>query len=137
LKSNQSKIEFMKILKKQFRHIVLLFTLLILFQSCRVYHKKSVTLDQAVIEQKRVKIKTVDNKTLKFKKIIHESGEYYGIKPSTFMDTIYKIPLDQNKLQNIRMHNKTLSIIYGAGLSVVLIIIIGGYIIVASATDYL
>ena len=103
----------MKILKKQFRYIVLLFTLLILFQSCRVYHKKSVTLDQAVIEQKRVKIKTVDNKTLKFKKIIHEDGEYYGIKPSTFMDTIYKIPLDQNKLQNIRMHNKTLSIIYG------------------------
>ena len=122
----------MKTVKKQFRLISLLLTLLILFQSCRVYHRDSVSLNQAVKEEKRVKIKTVDNKTLKFKKIIYDDGEYYGIKPSTFMDTIYKIPLDQNKLQSIRLHNKTWSIIYGVGISIV-IIIIGVLMIVSSA----
>lgn len=100
-------------------------TLLILFQSCRVYHRDSVSLNQAVKEGKRVKIKTIDNKTLKFKRIIYEDGEYYGIKPITFMNKVYKIiPLNQNKLQSIRLHNKTWSIIYGVGISIVIISIV-------------
>ncbi len=134
---SQSNIAIMKILKEQFRYIALLFTLLILLQSCRIYHRKSITLDQAIKEQKQVKIKTVDNKTLKFKKLIYEDGEYYGIKTSAFTYEIHKIPFDKSKLQSIRLHNKTMSIIYGAGLSIVLIIIIGGYVVFAYAKDYL
>jgi len=124
----------MKTLKKQLRLTALVLTSLIILQSCRVYHRDSVSLQQAIKEEKRVKIKTADNKTLKFKKIIYAEGGYYGIKHSTFKYEIHKMPLDQSKLQSVRMHNKSLSIIYGVGLSVV-IIIIGGYIIAVSAVS--
>ena len=124
----------MKKLKSQFRSIALFFSLLILLQGCRVYQKDSVTIDQAIKKQKRVKIKTVDNKTLKYKKLIYESGKYYGIKPSTFRDTVYKIPLDQSKIQVIRMHNKTLSIIYGVSIAVITILVLA-YIIVLASFD--
>lgn len=93
-----------------------------------------MSLDQAMKEEKRVKIKTAAKKTLRFKKIINEDGTYYGIKPSTFMYDIYKIPLDESNIQSIRMHNKTLSIIYGVGITVV-IIIIGALILVISAVE--
>ena len=124
----------MKNLKNQFRLISLFFTILILLQSCRVYHRDSVSLQQAIKEEKRVKIKTVDNKILKFKRVIYEDGRYYGIKPSTFMYKIYKIPLDESYIRSIRMHNKTLSVIYGVGFTLV-IILIGAYVLVMSAVE--
>lgn len=91
-----------------------------------------MTLDHAVKQEKRVKINTLDNKTLKFKKLIYDEGKYYGIKPSTFMDTVYKVQLDQNKLQSIRLHHKGLSVIYGVGLSIVITYMIAIIIVLAS-----
>lgn len=124
----------MKRFRRQFKTISLLLSLLTLFQSCRVYHRDSVTLDHAVKQEKRVKIKTIDNKTLKFKKLIYEEGKYFGIKPSTFMDTVYKVPLDQSKLQNIRLHNKALSIVYGISITIITSLVLA-YIIVLSSFD--
>ncbi len=122
----------MKFLKKQFRLVTMFLVILIFFQSCRVYHRESVTLNRAIKEEKRVKIKTVENKTLKFKKLIFEDGKYYGIKPDPFKYKVYKIPLNQNELLSIRLHNKGLSIFYGISISVISIVVIGLAIVLSS-----
>ncbi len=108
----------MKTVKKQFRLIAILFSALLFFQSCRVYHHSSVTLEQAVKEQKRVKIKTIDKKVHKFKRIEYENGVFLGI--NKVKGKIVKIPIDANEIEKLRLHNKTLSIIYGVGVSVVI-----------------
>lgn len=114
----------MNFLKKQSRLVTFFLVVLIFLQSCRVYHRESVTLNQAVKEEKRVKIKTTNNKTLKFKKIVYEEGKYYGIKPYTFKDKFHKVQLDQNDLKTVRLHNQTLSIILGiiSGIAITLTI---------------
>lgn len=54
----------MKTLKKQIRIIALSLALLVFFQSCKVYHSDSVTLEQASREFKRTKIETKNNKII-------------------------------------------------------------------------
>jgi hypothetical protein len=45
----------MKTIRKQIKHFALLFTTLILFQSCVVYQKTSLSLEQAAKEQLKAK----------------------------------------------------------------------------------
>ena len=69
----------MKTLKKWLKTIALFLTALILFQSCSVY-KTPVTLEQAVLEQKEVKITTASDESVKYKYIVYEDGQFYGVK---------------------------------------------------------
>lgn len=105
---------YMKNARKQIRLISVILTSLILFQSCRVYHKEHVTLDKAVEEGKRVKIMAKNGIKLKFKKIVHSNGFYYGIKRVKRNDELN--PIDPNSIKSVQLHNKTMSIIYGTGI---------------------
>ena len=120
----------MKNLNKQFRLIVLLFTLLILTQSCRVYQHKSVTLDEAVKEQKRVKMKMKDKKVYKFKRIEYEKDVFFGIKK--VRGKLVKIPINANEIEKLRLHNKTLSVVYGIGITVVAVFVVAIIIVLAT-----
>jgi len=108
----------MKSARKQIRLISVILTSLILFQSCRVYNKEHVTLDKAVEEGKRVKILTKKGIKLKFKKIVHSDGVYYGIKRVKGNEELN--PIDPNSVESIRLHNKTMSIIYGTGIGLLI-----------------
>ena len=55
----------MKTSINQIRWLSLMFIMIALFQSCRVYHVQPITLEQAVASEKRVKIQTNKQKTLK------------------------------------------------------------------------
>lgn len=114
----------MKLIKKQIQLVRITLIVLILFQSCRVYHKEHVTLDEAVEEGKRVKIMTKNGTKLKFKKIVHSNGFYYGIKRVKGNDKLDPIdpidPIDPNSVESIRLHNKTMSIIYGTGIGLLI-----------------
>lgn len=120
----------MKTLKKQYRFIALLFMVLTLSQSCRVYQQKSVTIEEAVKEQKRVKIKMKDKKVYKFKRIEYEKSVFFGIKK--VKGKIVKIPIDVNEIEKLRLHNKTLSIIYGIGITVVAVYVVAIIIVMAT-----
>ncbi|HHC80428.1 MAG TPA: hypothetical protein ENK46_11140 [Flavobacteriia bacterium] len=120
----------MKTLKKQYRFIALLFMVLTLSQSCRVYQQKSVTIEEAVKEQKRVKIKMKDKKVYKFKRIEYEKSVFFGIKK--VKGKIVKIPIDVNEIEKLRLHNKTLSIIYGIGVTVVAVYVVAIIIVMAT-----
>ncbi len=54
--------------------------LIILIQSCRVYHSKPIDIKEAVKTEKRVKVHTKDGRKLKFEKVILDSIQYYGLK---------------------------------------------------------
>jgi hypothetical protein len=120
----------MKTLKKQYRFIALLFMVLTLSQSCRVYQQKSVTIEEAVKERKRVKIKMKDKKVYKFKRIEYEKSVFFGIKK--VKGKIVKIPIDVNEIEKLRLHNKTLSIIYGIGITVVAVYVVAIIIVMAT-----
>lgn len=118
----------MKILKKQIRVLSLTFATLMLLQSCKVYHSKSVSLEEAVKSEKRVKIKTKENRTHKFSKLVLEEGQLYGVKIRG--NQISKTPLKVQELKRIRLHNKMMSILLG--ITVPIITIVGLFIIALS-----
>lgn len=86
-----------------------LMALLILFQSCRVYRQKTVSLEDAVESGKRVRIKTYDGRTLKFKEIIFKDGEFFGVKNK--YSGIEITPLNPSELVKIQPKNEILSLI--------------------------
>ena len=59
--------------------LVLILTSVFLLQSCKIYRKKTATTDEALDFQKRVKVVTSTNKTYKFKKLIKEDGQFFGL----------------------------------------------------------
>jgi hypothetical protein len=99
----------MKIIKKQFKSTALFLSILLLFQGCIVYHKGTRTLDQAVQEQKRVKITTLDNRTMAFKRIVINDGKYYGVKK--LKNNTKDVWLFENDIKELKVENKTMSIV--------------------------
>ena len=70
----------MNLLVRQSKMIAFVLTLAVLFQSCRAYNYHSVSLQEAAKDGRRVKIKTKENKVLKFKKVVYEDEQFYGLK---------------------------------------------------------
>jgi len=70
----------MKTLKKQTKLLALIFSVIILFQSCAVYQKTPVSLEQASKQDVRAKIKTKTNESFLVLKIIYEDDKYYGLQ---------------------------------------------------------
>ena len=87
-------------LKKWFKIIALFFTALILFQSCATY-KTPVTLEQAANTKKAVKVITVDDDSYKYKYIVYEDGQFYGVKDNPGEDV--KFPIDTEEVTAVMM----------------------------------
>lgn len=102
----------MKIKLKKYTQCIIL-SALILMQSCRVYHKNSVSLEKAVQSKKRIKIKSTKNKTLKYTYIIYQDGDFYGIESNKNSRRYKKVLLNEDEIKTVRLHNKSLSIILG------------------------
>lgn len=83
-----------------------LFFATILLQSCVVYDiKQPVTLEQAALEQKKVKIKTKTNQTFKYRNISFEDGLYYGVKRKSGEFT--RVQLNDNEIIQVLVQNKS------------------------------
>lgn len=65
--------------KSKLKYLTFLICILFLFQNCRVYNSKSVTIEDAAQYPGRVKIKTNSNDTYKLENIKKEEGTYYGV----------------------------------------------------------
>ena len=61
------------------KYIAIALSGLMLLQSCRVYHKAPVSVDEAVATNKMVKVYTTENKKFVFKKLVKEEDKIYGI----------------------------------------------------------
>jgi len=110
----------METLKTQLRPIALLLILVMLFQSCTVYKSTSVTLDQAVQNESKVRIKTNSNEIFIFKKIVFDEGKYYGVE--RIKGKKIKIPINENLVKSTQLKNELLSALLSVGAPIVIIV---------------
>ena len=127
----------MKTLGHHLKWIAIILSTLLVFQSCRVYHSKSVTVDEAILSKKRVKVKNFDNDTFKFEELQREDGQLYGITKKTsnaakkldyqFVDEnlsekYVKILLPEHTIREYHLQNKTMSTLITILIPVTLLI---------------
>ena len=97
----------MKALRIHFRLIAITLGILVLLQSCVAYKKGNYTLEQAVAEQNRVKVRTVEGKTIKYQKIEMLDGKYYGRK--TIKGKSSLVALVEEDISDVMLQNKKMS----------------------------
>ena len=116
----------MKKIKIHFRIMAIFFSSLIFFQGCTVYKSANVTLDEAVRADMKARIKTNDNRTLEFKRIRFENGQYYGVH--NISRDIIKTQINEQKVERVQLKDKITSIILPVGMVLVsaVVIIWGG-----------
>ena len=125
--SIDQKLSIMKAIKTHLKTAALFLSILILFQGCGVYHKGTRTLDEAVIEQKKVRITTLDNRTMHFKRVVFKDGKYYGVKKTK--NNSKDVLLVEKDIKSLKSQNESLSTVLTIGIPIVLlgIIIVGGW----------
>lgn len=65
---------------KYLKPVAFFFSILVLFQCCRVYYKEPVSVDGAINNKfKKVKIITIDDRVLKFDSIYYKNDKLYGL----------------------------------------------------------
>ena len=132
-------------MKISIKLIALMLSIVVLMQSCRVYHSATVSVDEAISSQKRVKVKSNDNETYRIKKLDKNNGKLYGVAhlnsdaahylSSYLIDNTnggkyVDILIPDKFISKIQLHNKSLSTV----LTVLLpIIAIGGLLTIAVA----
>jgi hypothetical protein len=108
------------------KYIAYALAALMLMQSCVVYHKTPVSVDEAVATNKPVKIYTTENKIYKFKKLVREEDNIYGISSLKGLNkkifAQYVKEIDQEKelikillpfeIKEIYERNRTMSTVY-------------------------
>lgn len=121
-------------MKNNFPTIVVVSCLLYLFslQSCSVYHNDSVSTEEAVASQNRVRVVTLDNVFYEFQELKREDGQLYGYtgKHSDTakmladhkqipVDKRVKIALADEEVQGIYLKNKSMSRLVNFGVPIV------------------
>jgi len=117
----------MKTIYHHLKWIAITLSALMLLQSCRVYHSKTTTVEEATLFPQHIKIKTTSDETYKFQSVIREDGKLYGItwrrgstanKLSEQVVLVFgkdkdkvKILLDENTIREYHLQNKTMSIL--------------------------
>lgn len=87
-------------------YLILGLAISLLCHSCGAYHKKSVSLETAASQSKKVKVHTKNGHTYKLRKILYEGNTYYGIRKSG-----EKIILKENQIEKVRLFNTQKAII--------------------------
>ncbi|MFV5702923.1 hypothetical protein ACM55F_13710 [Flavobacterium sp. XS2P12] len=106
--------------------VCFLLVIALMLQSCSVYKKTPVTLEEAATTDRKVLVIKSDNTKLKFKRIEQTDGIYYGLLKTRA--GIERIPLTESDLKTIRVLDKTattvgnVAIVVGS-LGVVLLVI--------------
>lgn len=114
----------MRKLRNRLTDTGILLCVLLLLQSCGVYYKNTISLEEAVKQESKVKVLTSDQKTTKYKQITSTDGRFYGTKMKGGKWT--QIPLNQGHIASVRLKNKKASTwvtVLGFGVPVAALII--------------
>jgi hypothetical protein len=95
----------MEAIKKRLKATALSLSVLLLFQSCVVYHKTPTTLQNASQIQTKTKITKTTGETIIYKYITFQDGQFYGVKLKS--GGWVKSPLDQNEINQVLTQNKS------------------------------
>jgi len=98
----------MKTSTRLLKVVAFFFSVLILFQGCTVYKSANVTIEEAVKTDTKVRLKTKDHQTIKFKKIGIEDGKFYGLL--YYKNTSWvKTKINEDNIEKIQVKDKVLS----------------------------
>ena len=115
----------MKKIKKSLKAVAFFLSGLILLQSCSTY-KTPVTLQQATQQEQAVKIISVDDETYKYKYIVYEDGQFFGVKDNPGEDVKFTINTEEvaDVLMKKGMPWWAWTLVVIGGLTIILVIII-------------
>ena len=83
----------------------MILVLMLMLQSCTVYQKTAVTLDEASASSRTTLITKTDGAKLKVKRVEKIDGTFYGI--AKVEGKTEKITLEENEIKTVRLLNKT------------------------------
>ncbi len=106
------KFSKMKKIRNHLRICSCILIIAILCQSCVVYHKTPVTLEQAVQENTKTKILLEDGRVEKFNSITFKDQQYFGARKTSF-DQV-SIPINVNAVSEVRVKNEKASGVFTA-----------------------
>lgn len=106
--------------------------LIVILQSCTVYNKTPVSLEEAGASNKKAEVLKTNDSILHFKKIEQVNGTFYGVKK--VKGQMLKVPLSQNEISRIRTKNESASTTLTIA-SIVIPLIIGVIILNYSLKD--
>ena len=89
------------------KNLGIILSLMLLLQSCGVYYKNPISLDEAARQEGKVKTRTVEGKKIKYKKIIQTDGQFYGTK--RISGDLVQYPLSPEEISTVRLKNKSAS----------------------------
>ena len=109
----------MKTSTRLLKVVAFFFSVLILFQGCTVYKSANVSLEEALKADTKVRLKTKDHQTLKFKNVEVENEIYYGL--INFRNTWVKTQINEDNIEKLQVKDKTASTIITIGIPVLIL----------------
>lgn len=85
----------------------------LLFNCCTIYKNTPISLEEAVISKKKVKVITVSNEKLTYKQIQKKDTLYYGI--TIVNGDKISVPLNPDRIKTVKPKNKALSTVLTVG----------------------
>ena len=116
------------------KSICWLLIVVITLQSCSVYQKNSVNLNEASDAKTKVLVTRINNQKVRFKKIVQIDSSFYGIKHIDGEEI--KIPLNKNDIKSVKVLDKTATTFANIGLTVVSLGVIVIIILASGSNDY-
>jgi hypothetical protein len=108
----------MKAIKIHLRIIAISLSMLMLLEGCTVYKSAPVTLDEVSKSNNKVRIKTLNNKSLKFDRIVVTTdNKIYG--RSINKGEMNITPIDKDNIEKIQIKDKTMSTILSIAIPVI------------------
>jgi hypothetical protein len=95
----------MKFIQKHDTILAIVFTVMLLLQSCTIYRDAPATLDEAVASKRNVRVQIKSGEKTNYKKVIKKEAQYYGI---IRRDTVQ---IEATEVVRIQLKNRTLSTI--------------------------
>lgn len=117
----------MKAIKTQLKLVAICLSTVIILQGCTVYQSATVSLKEASKSNTKVKVVTLDKKTMKFTRISLEDNIFYGTKLNG--DEISKTPINETDLKKVHLKDKSKSTLLSIGGGVIIIVGILGLIV--------
>lgn len=125
--------------------ILKLFCVIFLFHSCTIYRARNAGIVKAVEVGSKVKLETKDNQVYKFKKLGRDENGLFGlaarnskaakklaedIVDNNMRGRFVKIGIDENSVEEVRLKNKTVSVL--VPILITFTVIVGLIVFIAS-----
>ncbi|MEJ2585765.1 MAG: hypothetical protein P8Z38_12280 [Robiginitalea sp.] len=123
----------MEAIRKRLKATARLLSILLLAQSCSIYHKTPTTLENASQERVKTKVTNIDGAVSRYKFISYEAGVYYGNVEEDW-GVYKKVPLESEDIIQVRTKNKTASTLVTMVAITIPVIAFAGYMIAESFT---